>query len=419
MHTFEGTVERLIAGGLGWLPLDDGAVLLPHVVAGDVVRGVITGQRRGIYHGVVKEWVVSSPHRVTPPCPVALSCGGCALQCVELSAHIAIKTDWIRRAFAAVDRADVDWLPMSPASDQRRRVRWHMDQEGNLGFYATASHTVVTTELCMAIVPALQALYHQWELINTIGMTKTPPDALYAMVTDDGIHAVLEYTTLPKIPPDVSAITHARELPVQWWWRDSQLCRPLSRPVVPFFDAVPTTKADIALLVGPDDFVQGNKAGNIQMVQQVLDWCTDVRRVVDLFSGIGNISLPLAASGCEVAGFEMNATSVRAANASAKRLQLPAHYAVADLMGRMLHTPDAMVGADCLILDPPRKGAKKVCQQLHHLLPQSIIMIHCDPASASRDALLVAQQGFHLQAVRGLDLFPFSGHVECMSYWQR
>jgi len=418
MKTFEATVERLLPGGAGCLTTDQGAVLLHDVAPGDRLTARITRQQRGITYGEVQHITEASPERCAPPCPVASQCGGCALQIVTASAHAAIKSDWVRHAFADAWHPQVLWQPVTPCQKGRRRVRWHLDAQQQLGFYSRGSHQVATSSMCMVLTPDLQALLQSWHSVIPALQATHIPQAVYAVALENGIHVVLEYEKKPAELPNIE-LNRVAEKAIQWWWNDGQVCRPLSRPVLTLHDAVPAGEQDLLLDVGPADFVQGNRSGNRMMVQQVQAWCKGAHRVVDLFSGIGNISLPLAMLGCNVHGFEMNPASVRAANSSAKRLKLNAHYAVCDLMGRLATLPETMIGADVLILDPPRKGAKQLCRQLHRLLPRQIIMIHCDPVSAARDSGLVQQQGYQLQAVRGLDLFPFSGHVESMSLWQR
>jgi|UPI00035D9E93 23S rRNA (uracil1939-C5)-methyltransferase len=418
MKTFDAAVECLLPGGAGCLTTEQGRVLLHDVAPGDRITASVTQQQRGIAHAKLERIVEASPERCAPPCPVADRCGGCALQVVKPSAHAAIKSGWVRHAFAEVWHPHVHWQSVTPCQEGRRRVRWHLNKQQQLGFYSRASHQVVASPSCMVLTPDLQALLQAWHTVTPALQASDAPQAVYAVALENGIHVVLEYKKKPAQLP-IIALNTVAEKAIQWWWHDGQVARPLSRPVLQLYDSVLADEQDIQLNVGPDDFVQGNRSGNRAMLQQTQVWCKGARRVVDLFSGIGNISLPLAILGHTVHGFEMNPASVRAANASAKRLSVPARYEVCDLMGRLATLPEAMIGADVLILDPPRKGAKQLCRQLHRLLPRQIIMIHCDPASAARDSDLVAQQGYRLQAVRGLDLFPFSGHVESMSLWQR
>jgi len=238
---------------------------------------------------------------------------------------------------------------------------------------------------------------------------------VYAVQLDDGMHVVLEYSGSCSMQrmPDIAW----QGISLQYWCRDTHGLRPLSKPVHQLSDKLPSTLKELNVFIGPDDFVQGQIHGNRAMIKQILAWSEGAKHVVDLFSGVGNLSLPLAASGMNVVGAEVNQASVRVANANAKRLKVSASYQQADLFAKFDVGP--FVGADVLLVDPPRKGAKKICSLMNYLLPKKVILVHCDVTSAGRDAQEMQAQGYHLQALRALDLFPYSGHVESLSLWAR
>jgi len=223
----------------------------------------------------------------------------------------------------------------------------------------------------------------------------------------DGTHVILE--SQHACPENIGI--HWPD-DVQPWWRDSQATRAMSKKVMPLHDVV----HGLNLRVGPDDFIQNDALGNHALLTQLKSWCADARFVVDLFSGIGNLSLPLAQN-ARVLGAELHVASVRAANANAKRLHLNAQYHSFNLFQSFPFQDFA--GADVLILDPPRRGAKEICKQLGMLMPKRIIMVSCDIASGARDAKAMQQAGFQLKELKALDLFPYAGHVEALSLWER
>ncbi len=412
--TTQGIVEQILPGGAGRIRDAQGEVLLGDVIAGEQVSYRPDGLRHGVRRAQLVDVLQPSASRCEAPCTLAGQCGGCVFQHVRPQAQAAIKSDWVRRALQSVWHGDVQWHAAGVPASRRRRVRWHLDAQGRPGFYAPQSHQLVTHAHCMALEQALNDLLARWPAAAC-----RDASACSAVLLSDGIHAVLEYDNKPsRLPAPGDLPLSVATTAIQWWWHHAAVSRPLHRPVRQFHDTLPFAGGELLLQVGPDDFVQGNAEGNRQMIQQLQAWLPASAYVVDLFAGIGNLSLPLAAEGRRVEGFEVHPASVRAANATAKWHGLSAHYHQLDLLGRFQPT-ESMTGADCLILDPPRKGAKAVCRQLHRLLPRSIVMVHCDPASATRDAGLVAAQGYRLQAARALDLFPFSGHVECMTYWQQ
>ena len=173
----------------------------------------------------------------------------------------------------------------------------------------------------------------------------------------------------------------------------------------------------VEIEIGPLDFVQADAEINRLLIQWLIERCGADRRIVDLFSGCGNLSLPLATSGRTIIGADSNRAAVALANRSARTIGANARYLVVDLFRRF--DPAEFTGADTLLLDPPRKGAKRIAAMMGRLLPRRLIMIHCDPASGGRDAEAVAARGYRLLALYTLDMFAWSGHLETVSLWER
>ncbi|MDX8398361.1 MAG: 23S rRNA methyltransferase [Mariprofundaceae bacterium] len=429
MSKLKVKVEKLLPGGeaLAYLQGIQGrteSYRLRNAVPGDMLQVKALDKRRGNQYAEVIEVDLPSKFRIDAACPVAHDCGGCALQYLQADQHAEVKSAWVKQAFVSVWQKNTLWHAvesndcLSRDAYLRRRLRWyvaHQDGQVVLGFFAKQSHQVVATQACMVISSELGLLRQCLEQMLSKLEVNVLPQSIYALQLADGIHVVLEFDQLSRLDqlPDFPW----QGMDLQFWLRDSQGVRPLNRPVKRLHDALPTGIDDMMVAIGPDDFVQGQMQGNREMIEQLHDWCEGHLRIVDLFSGAGNLSLPLAAAGKQVIGAEVNEASVRAANANAKRLKLNASYQQADLFGNFDVT--AFVGAEVLIIDPPRKGAGKICQMMNCLLPLKVILIHCDVLSAQRDAKLMQQQGYQLSAVRALDLFPYSGHVESLSLWQR
>jgi len=418
----QARVERILPEGEALARTPDGDVYrLRHAVPDDVITLSPTKKRRGITYAQLENVIAPSPLRVSAACPVAQTCGGCALQYVQADAQASIKSAWVKHAFSAALQTTSDWQEVAyeplNKSSQRRRVRWQVCTDDNglhLGFFAHQSHDMVAVEHCMVLTDVLNALRKSLEnYFSTAIEHQYRPESVYAVQLHDGVHVVLAYET--KLSLEHLSLPQDLSMPVQYWQRCGVSLKPLSRPAMIFHDDLPSQKKRIFLQIGADDFVQGQQSGNETMIQQILAWSEGAKRVVDLFSGVGNLSLPLAASGMRVLGAEVNISSVRAANANAKRLHLDAHYEQADLF--QTFDISAFVAADVLLVDPPRKGARNICRLLPKLMPQRVILIHCDVASAHVDAMEMLKQGYRLKALKALDLFPYSGHVESMSLW--
>ncbi|MDX8390422.1 MAG: methyltransferase [Mariprofundaceae bacterium] len=413
-----GTVERLLPGGEAILHAEGEVFLVTNAIPGDRVILSVDKKRRGVHRGSIQEVLIASADRMPPSCVDADHCGGCALQYLDPAQHHRYKASWVEEAFQNFLTSDTTWAPDLPSSTMslRRRVRWWtgVDSTGRfLGYRKRSSHHVTRISHCAVILPELEQVREELQ-------TWLPESVLSVQATQlaDGLHLVLEAES--SQPVGFSEMFDKVDgLVIQWWWRSKGATVPINRPVVLLHDHLPVGKKTIALRVGPDDFVQGQASGNQAMIRQIQIWADHLscRRVVDLFAGIGNLSLPLAAvrASIDIVGAEVRPQSVRAANETARQLNLNALYHVVNLFAAF--DSAAFSGADLMIIDPPRKGAKQVCAQLPQLLPKSVILCSCDIASGARDAEMLVSSGYRLQALRVFDLFPYAGHVEAMSLW--
>ena len=415
MSAFE--VVRLIPGGEAVVRAETGTVLVPGGVPGDQVRIERTGRRRGAERGRVLEVLRASPDRVTPPCPHADTCGGCVLQHVSTGQQATLKSTWVEEAFRELRESDTSWTPAEPVSLDdpgalRRRVRWKVGADAAgpyLGFQERASHQVVRQSQCPVTHPALLEV-RQW--------LEAQPwleelELVQATALSDGLDVVLEGAAPPSANDwlDRSAVG-----PVQWWWRETSGVRPLQRPVRALGDRVVVGAKEVTLAIGPEDFVQGQQTGNRMLIEQVQTWVGDGARLADLFCGVGNLSLPVAAkSGAEVHGADVCAASVRAATRNAKSLGVEGDFEQANLFDRF--DTSRLAGMDAMIIDPPRKGARRVCKGIGTMAPRRVILVSCDVAAGARDGALLRSHGYHLRALRALDLFPHTGHIETLGLW--
>ncbi|MCC6209552.1 MAG: methyltransferase domain-containing protein, partial [Burkholderiales bacterium] len=169
----------------------------------------------------------------------------------------------------------------------------------------------------------------------------------------------------------------------------------------------------------PTDFTQVNPSVNRLLVSRALR-LLDPRpgeRIADLFCGIGNFTLPIAASGAQVIGFEGGAALVERARANAAANGLVAQFEAADLFQPSLGHYGRF---DKFLLDPPREGAAALALALPEDWPRRIVYVSCDPATLARDAgVLVHEKGFRFAAAGVVNMFPHTAHVESIALFER
>jgi 23S rRNA (uracil1939-C5)-methyltransferase len=180
---------------------------------------------------------------------------------------------------------------------------------------------------------------------------------------------------------------------------------------------------DVELEFEPLDFVQVNAGMNVRMMARTMELLdpqpTD--RVLDLFCGLGNFTLPIARRVAEVVGVEGEHGLVERAAANAARNRIGnARFQVANLFEDQRSADWARQPWDKVLLDPPRAGADKVLEYLPHKSTRRIVYVSCHPASLARDAgILVNQHGFTLISAGVMDMFPHTSHVESIALFDR
>jgi 23S rRNA (uracil1939-C5)-methyltransferase len=179
---------------------------------------------------------------------------------------------------------------------------------------------------------------------------------------------------------------------------------------------------NLRLEFGPLDFVQVNQDMNRLMISQALDLLgsLDGKRVLDLFCGIGNFSLPIATKAAHVIGVELDAGMVAKAKANAILNGVTnVEFQAADLSDPEQLPDWRGENLDIIVLDPPRAGALAALEAVARARPKQILYVSCHPGSLARDAgILVAEHGYRLKQAGAMDMFPHTSHVEAMALFE-
>jgi len=433
------TIERLAHDGRGVAHWSNGkAVFVDQALPGESVDVAVHRNRKRFDEAHVRERFVDSPDRVVPVCAHFDRCGGCDLQHMAIDAQREHKRQVVSELLARQGLewpGDIDTIATDQTAYRRRaRLGVNMDRDGKvlMGFRAQRSHRLVDIEQCSVLVPALQALLTPLRaLLNTL---KSPREVGHIELLATASQCVVVVRQLTPPPADVQRwqafadqqgialammtgrdSTQAQRSGLHWYGAEPVLEDTLALP-----DADP-----LALSFAIGDFIQVNSAVNQQMVARVIDWLapTKNKQILDLFAGIGNFSLPMAALGAQVYAVEGNIAMVARIAANARRHALPVSGQQADL-----NTPDSINGLladirpDAVILDPPRSGAEVVCQALGRLAarPENgeraprVAYVSCDPATLARDAAHLVHGGYRITQIAVADMFVHTAHMETL-----
>ncbi|MCB1828271.1 MAG: 23S rRNA (uracil(1939)-C(5))-methyltransferase RlmD [Coxiellaceae bacterium] len=178
---------------------------------------------------------------------------------------------------------------------------------------------------------------------------------------------------------------------------------------------------DLTFKFHPVQFTQINHEINKKMIVRAIE-LLDLKqtdRVLDLFCGIGNFSLPVAKRCQTVVGIEGDETAVKQAKANAEFNAIKnAEFYTSNLFEPPFEMPWAKARYDKILLDPPRSGAKEIVENITKWAPKRLVYISCNPATLARDAEILCKQGYHLKQAGIMDMFPHTQHVEAITLFE-
>jgi 23S rRNA (uracil1939-C5)-methyltransferase len=431
----EATVTDLDHDGRGVGRVEDKVVFIDGALPGERVRFRYTRTGRQYDQGQVLEVLEAAPERTEPGCPYFGLCGGCALQHLAPDAQVTAKEGFLRdnlQRLAGV--GPQQWLAPITGPDWGYRAKARLGirsvaKKGVLvGFREKAGRYVTDMDQCPVLDPRLERLLLPLrELVAGMSRPDRVPQAEVAASESDAAVVIRHLTELTD--EDVRrlrAFQAEHGVVVEAQPKGPETAHPID-PERPADLHYRLPEDDITLYFHSTDFVQVNAEVNRQLVTRALDLLAPEpgERVVDLFCGLGNFSLPVARRGAEVLGLEGESGLVERAraNAAANGLSERTGFEVADLAAEEGELPD-LDGADKLLLDPPRSGAMAVVKRLPAAsepgAPARVVYVSCNPATLARDAgYLTEVLGYRLSAAGIANMFPHTAHVESVACFDR
>lgn len=423
-------VIDLTLEGAGVVAADGGKrVLVRGALAGEQISFRRERRRRNYDEGVLLEVLRPSPHRVVPACEYFSRCGGCALQHLEPAAQLAMKQTSLLDSLQRIGKiAPERVLPPISASvwGYRRRARLavrHVAKKGRVlvGFREREQPRVVDMQSCATVHPAVsQLLPALSELVGALSVRSRLPQ-IEVTVADNATALVLRVLDPPGADDLVVlrkfALTHALRIYLQSGGPESVMpLDPLSADEYLCY-AIPAH--GLLLAFGPTDFIQVHAEVNLRMIDQAISLLEPVAtdRVLDLYCGIGNFTLPLAKYAAELTGIEGARPAIERAQQNAAAAGLTnTRFIEADLSGAGTGGAWTRESFDLVLLDPPRSGAAQLLPALARVGARRIVYVSCHPGTLARDAgLLVSEHGYRLLAAGVMDMFPQTSHVESMA----
>ncbi len=427
------TIKKVVNGGYGLARLADGKnVLVQFSLPGEMVAIAIDRHQKHLDYARATTIVTAHRGRIAPPCPSYGTCGGCNLQHADYDTQCRLKrailVDLFARSQTPELRSQADSIaPVIGAAQPfgyRQRIRLQIDGQGRVGFYRFHSHQVIPTKRCL--------LAHQLISDTLARLAETKPFRRLAG-TSDSVEFLLDpqreslcllfQLRRPPRPADRSAArrlgedaddrirvlltggTFAAEGPFAPDQSAANRLLSLELPGTP----------PLQLTWEAGGFSQVNIDQNRVLVDVVMALATvdEPSRVLDLFCGMGNFSLPLARRAGHVLGIESQGAAVRSARLNGARNNLGnlgfRQATVADGCRQLIEGAQSF---DLIVCDPPRQGIPGLATLLGRLCTRRLIYVSCDPATLVRDCAELTTAGFRVVSVQPIDMFPQTHHIE-------
>ncbi len=430
MKEMELTIEKIVYGGWGIGRREGKVIFVPYTLPGEIVVAEIVREKKNYAEAILRALKQISPLRIRPFCDLFGQCGGCHYQHLAYKEQIRIKEQMLREFLAPLlaREGSVQIYALLPSPEDRGyRIRAQLKggrKEGKqiLGFYALKSHEIVAIKNCPLLHPLANLILRgvmEWiekeggAFIKNLEVQVSPEEGqgvIWMQVVNHDLerlttHLLTHVPQLKGVRVEGQKNFTTGEMTLEYQWPGLSGNEPILEQA------------------SWDAFMQVNLGINRELIKKVLEWAEleGKERVLDLFCGLGNISLPLGQAAQEVWGIDVNESAIALARQNAARNGLKnCHFLLGPAEDELEKLKKRLEKVDVIVLDPPRAGAgKKVLKAMVELKPAKIIYVSCEPPTLMRDLKILQNWGYEVQKVQALDMFPQTYHFEVITSLSR
>lgn len=411
-------IQSMAFKGYGVSRKDGKVVFVPYVIAGEEAWIEIVEEKKDFSIGRPTRISSPSSSRVEPGCPYFGVCGGCQWQHIDSQVQAKFKkdilTDILQRLGRLTGIPPISVIPSPQPYGYRTRVQLKV-KGGSIGYYQERSHRLVDVDHCPIAHPLVNQVLRSLRQVRTLFSFVDELEINVSPEEGKGILILRTNRTGPQLHLHLQEFMNSNPVLKGYAIVEKKGSRLWGDPSLAYTVSFQRTgkAASVRLQIFPESFFQVNLEQNRSLVQTVLDFAnlTGSERVLDLYAGVGNFTLPLAMEAREVLGIEENERSIEDGRLNVLQNRIErCHFiggkveeAVGELKDRRW---------DIIVLDPPRAGCRAILPLLAEWNPQKIVYISCDPTTFARDLGLLLEEGYALRNLRLIDLFPQTYHME-------
>ncbi len=434
-----GEITSVSSDGNGVMHIDGFTVFVPQTVSGDKVKVRIEKVKKRFGEGKLTEIISPSDKRCSADCEHFTSCGGCQLRHIKYDEQLIIKRGIIENAMQRIGGFKDFTLDKIVGAENRDRYRNKMifpvgykNGKAVCGFYAPSTHDIIPLSDCALgdetnkkiINAALEyinennvSIYDEKKhsgVIRRIFTRKSFSNGEIMVVISANAEEIPNAESLVKKLTDISDKIVSVILNVNK--RRGGFVITADNITLWGKDRISDILCGIEFSISPQSFFQINPAQTEKLYKKAIEFA-DIQSdmsVMDIYCGIGTISLCAARYAKNVIGVEIVEQAINDARENAERNNIKnARFYASSAENIVPVLIDKGETPDIIILDPPRKGSDEATlSAIAKATPKRIVYISCNPSTLARDAAFLAQYGYKITASQGFDLFPHTSHVE-------
>ncbi len=390
---------------------DGRVVFIRGAIPGELVDVLVEERKKDYSVASVRNVIEPSPSRREPPCRIFGICGGCQLQFMEYDAQVSVKEEILRDAMRRIGDVEVTLMPSLTGQEfgYRHRGQFKVSAAGAVGFYREGSREVIPVEQCPVMAPEINVMLRKLARVDLKGVKElsvalgdTMAVLVKGVVADDTAQSILDSGLSGIAFEDGNSLGK---------------------------DYITLDLNGLKYSVTPWSFFQSHWSLNRVVVETVVRELAPLedRKVLDLYAGAGNFSLPLSLQAREVVAVEENPPAVddgrRNMTLNGVRNCTFMNVSVEKVLGsRKKQQAEKLFGEsryDIVVLDPPRTGLASEClRRIVESGSERIVYISCNPATLARDVKKMRER-YDIQSVRMVDFFPNTYHIEALVFLRK
>ena len=434
---YEAVIVDYTTEGQGIAKIEGCAVFIPNAIVGERCLVRIEKAQKTWAAGKMTEILEVSPHRINRQCPLAKLCGGCSFHHMDYEEETRLKAERVRQCLNRIGGEAFEEIPILAATtcrNYRNKAQYPVSTKNGkayAGFFRAGTHQVVETERCLILPPETDRVKDA--VIDYVNQCKV---SVYDETTHTGLlrHIYVRRGAVSgqilvclavngkKIPHVPALIEKLHKIPGFTTLVLSVNTRKgnvvLGDEEIVLFGPgyIEDTLCGLTFRLSPKSFYQVNHQQAQRLYEAAIAQAQITKNdtVLDLYCGVGTITLAMAKAAGRVIGVEVVAQAVEDARENAIRNGIHnAEFFCGDAGEAALELEKQGIRPDVAVVDPPRKGLNADCiEALHRMQPRRIVYVSCDPATLARDVALLKDRGYRVENALACDLFPRCAHIE-------